>query len=280
MSLTMPSASVPVQAMRSITADDQFLFDLTGYLHLRGVLAPGEIADALAWSAAAERVDLAAFHGKGREAKHHLDRPVSRILDVEPRFLHFLDHPTIASYLATFCGPDYRHIDNDLLNTVPGYPGGGWHRGVPAHDTGYCFAGYFDCPMVKVFFCLSDVGPGQGPFEVVPGSHKSQLQSLDDTRPDLPGQHVFDDVTAGDVILFNEAVLHNGRPNTTARTRRTLVINYGNAGVKCWVGYHPLPATLARCTPRQRAILTNDLPGDWESPVVAGQPRLGKPGMM
>ncbi|HYE07301.1 MAG TPA: phytanoyl-CoA dioxygenase family protein [Planctomycetota bacterium] len=273
-------ATAAAVGARAVSADERFLFDLRGYLHLRGALSPGEVADALAWSEEAMRVDLAAFNADRIELmKHHLGRPVSRILDVEPRFLRFLDHPVTAPYLATFCGPDYKHIDNDLFHTVPGYAGGGWHRGVPAHDTGYCHAGRFDCPMVKVFWCLTDVGPGQGPFEVVPGSHKSQLRSLDDQgRLDLPGQHVFDDVVAGDAIIFNEALLHNGRPNTTDRTRKTLIINFGHGAAKCWVGYHPLAATLARCTPRQREILSNQ-PGDWESPVVPGQPTLGAAGM-
>ncbi len=265
---------------RSVSVDERFHFDLAGYLHLHGALTADEVAEALAWSVAAQQVDLVAFNAdRGEQMKNHLGRPVSRILDVEPRFLRFLDHPVIAPYLATFCGPDYKHIDNDLFHTSPGYAGGGWHRGSPAHDTGYCFAGRFDCPMVKVFYCLTDVGPGQGPFEVVPGSHKSQLQSMDDQgRLDLPGQHVFDDVKAGDAIIFNEALLHNGRPNTTERTRKTLIINFGNAGAKCWVGYHPLAATLARCTPRQRQILSNQ-PGDWEQAVVPGQVRMGTAGM-
>ena len=30
--------------------------------------------------------------------------------------------------------------------------------------------------MVKVFYCMSDVGPGEGEFVVIPGSHKAMFK--------------------------------------------------------------------------------------------------------
>ena len=46
-------------------------------------------------------------------------------------------------------------------------------------------------------------------------------------RIDLPGQKVFDDVAAGDVIIFNEGLLHTGRPNPSGKTRKTVIVNFG-----------------------------------------------------
>src|SRR5947208_114198 len=77
-----------------------------------------------------------------------------------------------------------------------------------------------------------------------PGSHRARFEIATEGRVDLPGQHVFDDVRTGDVILFNEALLHNGRPNTSATTRKTLIINFGRVDAGVWKGYSPLPATL------------------------------------
>jgi ectoine hydroxylase-related dioxygenase (phytanoyl-CoA dioxygenase family) len=120
--------------------------------------------------------------------------------------------------------------------------------------------------MVKVFYCLTDVGANQGEFVVVPGSHKSRYE-IDTRRVDLPGQRIFSDVRAGDIILFNEAVLHNGRPNPSERTRITLIVNFGRADAGPWPGYAPRPETLASVSERQRAILT---PGSqvWQEPVL------------
>lgn len=178
------------------------------------------------------------------------------MIDADPRFGCLLDHPVVEPLLVEFLGQDYRHIDNDLYFTHPGYNGGGWHRGVAAHTTGHVVDGKFICPMVKVFYCLTDVGPNEGEFVVVPGSHKAQFEIPMD-RVDLPGQHTFDDVSAGDVIIFNEALLHNGRPNPSNNVRQTLIVNLGRQDAGVWPGYAPHSDTLQALTPRQREILSN-----------------------
>ncbi|MBA2479120.1 MAG: phytanoyl-CoA dioxygenase family protein [Planctomycetes bacterium] len=257
---TNPAAQIAPSVITSIpgiTGDQRFLFDTVGYLHLRGAMAGDEVAESLRRIDALAGTDLAAFNADRPDGMaKQLNRPFSRILDLDPWFLRFLDHPASCGFLPEFLGPDYRHIDNDVLYTIPGYPGGGWHRGVSRHDTGHMRGGAFLCPMVKVFHCLTDVGPGGGAFVVVPGSHKSNVDIPID-RADLPGQHVFDDVHAGDFIIFNEAVLHNGTANRSAATRKTLIVNFGRADAGVWEGYAPADRTFAAATPRQRRILDN-----------------------
>jgi ectoine hydroxylase-related dioxygenase (phytanoyl-CoA dioxygenase family) len=107
----------------------------------------------------------------------------------------------------------------------------------------------------------------EGAFVVVPGSHTSRFE-IDITRVDLPGQHVFDSVHAGDVIVFNEALLHNGRPNPSEKARITLIINFGRADAGSWPGYTPKSATLTAVTPRQRQILAPGSPV-WQESVLA-----------
>ena len=242
----------------SVTPDQRFEFDVQGYLHLRGALPPEEVELYRQWLADAERTDTKALNADDPERmKHHLNRPVSRVLDADVRFLRFLDHPVAVPLLSEFLGPDYRHIDNDLYYTHPSYAGGQWHRGVRAHPTGHVVNGRFLCPMVKVFFCMTDVGPGEGEFVVVPGSHRAMFEIETKGRIDLPGQHVFDDVRAGDVIVFNEGLLHNGRPNPSQKTRKTMIVNFGRRDAGVWIGYAPRQATLDAATPRQREILSN-----------------------
>lgn len=250
-----------------VTPDERFLFDNQGYLHLRGVLSADEVADLLRLVEENKGKDIATINEDPSYASNQLNRPLSRMIDADARFARLLDHPAAAPYLAEFLGEDYRHIDNDLYFTYPGYKGGSWHRGVRAHPTGHVVDGEFICPMVKVFYCLTDVGPGQGEFVVIPGSHKSHFE-IDTNRVDLPGQRIFDDVRAGDLIIFNEGLLHNGRPNLSEKTRITLIVNFGRTDAGPWPGYTPKPETLAAVSERQRRILT---PGSevWREPVLA-----------
>lgn len=250
--------------------DLKFAFDVQGHAHLRGALTPDEMAQYARWIDEAHNIDIAALNAAQPERlRHQLNRPISRILDADPRFACFLDHPAVAPLLIECLGRDYRHLDNELYFTYPGYEGGGWHRGVNAHPTGHVVDHRFICPMVKVFYCLSDVGPGEGEFVVVPGSHRAQFKVDMKGRVDLPAQHIFDDVKAGDVIVFNEALLHNGRPNSSQKTRKTIIINFGREDAGAWPGYEPAAATLEAVTPRQRAILTNAAPV-WVEPVLDG----------
>jgi len=251
----------------TLNADDLFMFDTLGYLHLRGALSAAEVSELLTLVEQTRTVDVRQLNADDSRLPHQLNRPVSRMIDAEPRFAQLLDHPAVVPALEASLGADYRHIDNDLYFTVPGFAGGRWHRGVRAHPTGHVVDGAFICPMVKVFYCLTDVGPGQGEFTVLPGSHKSNFD-VDQQRLDLPGQHIFDDVRAGDVIIFNEALIHNGRPNPSDRLRITLIVNFGRADAGPWPGYEPNPATLAAVSERQRRILTPGAPV-WREPVLA-----------
>jgi hypothetical protein len=250
-----------------LSDDERFLFDNQGYLHLRRALPPEEVAAYLRLVEENSGRDVKELNEDPTYLSHQLNRPLSRMIDADVRFARLLDHPAVEPYLVAFLGQDYRHIDNDLYFTYPGYAGGQWHRGVQAHPTGHVENGQFICPMVKVFFCLTDVGPNQGEFVVVPGSHRSRF-AIDTERVDLPGQHVFDSVQAGDVIVFNEALLHNGRPNPSEKTRITLIVNFGRADAGPWPGYAPKAATLAAVTLRQRRILSPGSPV-WQEPVLA-----------
>src|SRR6185436_9935641 len=161
----------------AIREDEKFAFEVQGYLHLRGALRSEEVQEYLAWSEHVEKTDVQALNAdRKEEIPQQLNRPLSRMIDADVRFARFLDHPVAEPYLSEFLGSDYRHIDNDLYYTFPGYKGGAWHCGVPARPDGFVREGRFVCPMVKVFFCISDVGPDEGGFVVVPGSHKRPFE--------------------------------------------------------------------------------------------------------
>jgi ectoine hydroxylase-related dioxygenase (phytanoyl-CoA dioxygenase family) len=249
-----------------LSDDERFLFDNQGYLHLPRALQPEEVTAYLRLVEQNRDRDVNQLNEDPTYLSHQLNRPLSRMIDADVRFAPLLDHVAVEPYLVAFLGEDYRHIDNELYFTYPGYTGGHWHRSVRAHPTGHVVGGQFICPMVKVSFCLTDVGPDQGAFVVVPGSHKSRFE-ISTERVDLPGQRVFDSVEAGDVIVFNEALLHNGRPIPSQKTRITLIVNFGRAEAGLWPGYRPKSETLAVVTPRQRRILTPGSPV-WQEPAL------------
>jgi hypothetical protein len=146
-----------------ISNDLKFEFDVQGYLHLRSVLTSTEITEYSNWMDEVQDIDINSLNADAPDnIQHQLKRPVSRVIDADPRFACFLDHPVVTPFLIEFVGEDYRHIDNDLYYTYPGFNGGNWHRGVAAHPTGHVVEGRFICPMVKVFYCMTDVGIGQG----------------------------------------------------------------------------------------------------------------------
>lgn len=241
-----------------LTTEHRFLFDTAGFLHLRAALPTADLARYQAWAEDLLSVNVQELNRADPSLMtNQMNRPVSRIIDADVRFAELLDHPAVAPYLREFLGTDYRHIDNELLHTVPGYAGGRWHRGVKPHPTGHVVDGRFICPMVKVFYCLTDVKPGGGEFVVVPGSHKSNFDCTSADPSYFPGQYVFDNVAAGDVILFNEALMHNGRPNASQVLRKTLVVNFGRETAGTWSGYRCSDDTLQKVTPAQRAILSN-----------------------
>ena len=101
-------------------------FDRNGYLHLRTAIDPDELCVLLQLVAEAERLskaDIVARNaqdfqdfGSGDDEhpeRHQLNHPVSRIVDHDPRFGRYFDHPSVRPLLEIALG-DYRHIDNDL----------------------------------------------------------------------------------------------------------------------------------------------------------------------
>jgi len=253
----------------SVSNETKFTFDVQGYLHLRQAMTPGQVAEYTSWATELEHTDLSALNrenpGWDQEQMNH---PVSRIFDADPRFCGFLDHPAVEKYLSEFLGRDYRHIDNDLLYTYPGYEGGVWHRGIRPHPTGHWVNGQCICPMIKVFYCITDVGPDEGGFAIIPGSHKAIFTIDEEHMKDIPAQaFVFDSVKAGDIVLFNEALIHTGTANPSRKTRKTIIVNFGREDAGIWECYTPRTETLDSVSARQRETLTNRVPL-WKEPIL------------
>jgi ectoine hydroxylase-related dioxygenase (phytanoyl-CoA dioxygenase family) len=136
------------------------------------------------------------------------------------------------------------------------------HMGGPIdHKYRYSFnRDGIDAMMVRMVYFLHDVTHEQGPFSVVPATHKSNFTSPYQTRvEDEPGM-IGLEVKAGDALVFTENLRHGGLPNRSTQARKTLHVGYGpywmmsqNTATRDEPQY-VLPETLERYNEDQRAL--------------------------
>jgi len=158
-----------------MTNEEKFMFDLEGYLVIKNVLTPDEVAEM-------NEIADGVFPRKEGDAANHRTSRVS--LWGEP-FKRLIDHPTIVPYLIELIGPKFR-LDHDYcIFMVEGATGGGLHGGEdggrPGGNEGDHWYKYRDGVMRNglsvVTFFLTDAAEGDGGFACIPGSHKSNCLS-------------------------------------------------------------------------------------------------------
>ena len=139
-------------------------------------------------------------------------------------FERLIDHPGWIDYLRHYCGEEHAYtqglfIDECILSVRRS---GGHH---PVHSGGYQGAlrgayhyanGVFRCGQCNIILALTDVGPGDGPTMVIPGSHKSNFPHplAGRLRARRPHGHLEGAVEvhleAGDALLFVDGLMHGG----------------------------------------------------------------------
>ena len=165
--------------------------------------------------------------------------------------------------LESLLGPGFRldHDYADLIRRGKGPIGTKLHGGAVPFDPGQWYTFVEGVPrsgLVVVAYNLRDVGPADGGFGCVPGSHKANLP-FPEAWKELEGDTPADLVRAvtgpaGTAIVFTEAMTHGTLPWRGAGERRTLFFKYDPAPIAFSA------ATYDRdrwpdLTPRQRAIL-------------------------
>ena len=224
--------------MSDVSIEDQFLFDLQGFILLRGVLSPDEctaLRDALYRLEAQDYPDeWQAALPAGQTGRATREPPGPRQLRLnglprlDPIFDPLVAHPRVLPYLNAFVG-DPQLINTWSISKDLGALQGGWHRGVPTSDYVY-HRGEIRTRMLNTVYFLTENGPEDGCIMALPGSHKSHLDLkwAQHEGLDMPGSVA---VTGqpGDVLLFSEAVMHNGLRKTTPGLRSNLYYNYVHA---------------------------------------------------
>jgi hypothetical protein len=231
----------------------RYLFDLNGYLALPDALSPAQVAelDALMDERIARDVP----------AEAHTHR-FGDVLDWGPAVRRLIDHEPILGYLEEILGTGFRldHDYADLIRSGKGPIGTRLHGGAVPYDAGQSYTFMEGRPrsgLLVVAYNLRDVGPRDGGFGCVPGSHKANVpfpeewRELDEDRDGLVRA-----VTgpAGTAIIFTEAMTHGTLPWRGAGERRTLFLKY-DPGAYAWGAAFYDRDRWPDLSERQRAIL-------------------------
>jgi len=227
-----------------VTDHDRYLFDIRGYLVVRGVLDGEQVA---LYNAILDRLGPETISDPDQR-----DETLRWLFDIDPRFAQLMDHETILPYLTEFVGGGLRIDGAYSLVKLPG-------EKVPLHarpesprdGTGWYHVhrGRITSGLTGVQWALTDMPPGTGGFCVVPGSHKANFElPLEELAADA------EDVTvsAGDAIVFTEALTHGSRWHGPG-SRRVLIYKYC-PGPVAWLSDVWDESSRAPLTDRQRQM--------------------------
>ena len=257
---------------RTPTPLDDFLFDLNGYLILKNAVEPDLLDDLnrafddfppleqFAWWGNAQRRDYTGDTGFELHNCVEAGQPFERLLD----------HPSWIEYVRRYCGEQDSYIEGLFVDECMASirRSGGHH---PVHSGGYKGAlrgayhfkdGVFRAGQCNVILALTDIGEGDGPTMIVPGSHKSNFPHPDagdyargDRMDALPGA-IPVHVNKGDALLFVDGLMHGGSSRTNAGgERRVTIYRYGPLWGATRFGYEYSQPLLDRLTPARRRLL-------------------------
>jgi hypothetical protein len=257
-----------------MTEYEQYLFDLNGYLVIEDLLSPA-LLDALN-NAIDQRVEtdarqaptglnsgsqpLSGTHGR-QSFGGSLDWPAPWC---DP-FRQLMALPKTLQYMVETIGDDLRFEGLTGITNTKGSEGQILHGGGVGHsadlEQGFFHRveqGRIRNGQMAIAYLLSDVGPGDGGFCCIPGSHKANFFCSWEMRRMEVGAEFVRHVPAraGSAILFTEALTHGALPWTADHQRRILIMRYG-PGIMAFTPPAP-PETLAELSalsPLHEALL-------------------------
>lgn len=253
-----------------------YLFDLRGYIILRGALNTTEVAECNATVDALLPVKVGdwrgAIHAHTFGGKDGIN--LQQIYEAGPVLERLIDHPSWFEHMKHFVGGagtfDYNHgplfIDENFINLRE--PG----EAIPLHSGGdtHCLRtqfhvanGQFHCGQVNVLMALTDIGPGDGATMVIPGSHKSNFPHPQRATQGWAAGNSVDGIEGaievhlnkGDALIFVDAIMHGSARRMNDGQRRIVVYRYGPSWARSRHDYTPTPELLARLTPERRQIV-------------------------
>lgn len=257
-----------MEPLPSTTLD--YLFDLRGYLILRGAVDLSDIAGLNAALDTVPPLEHGQWHGNVQRADNNGNsgRELQNIVEGGEPFEKLIDHPSWVDLVRRYCGEADTYAEAEGLfidECFASVRSGGGFFGL--HSGGYRGAvrgqyryagGAFRCGQVNILLALTDIGPGDGATVVVPGSHKSNLphpQAHLGRPPEGYEAAVEVHLAKGDALLFVDGICHGAAERTNDGERRVVIYRYGVAWGATRYGYRYSEALLSRLTPGRRAIL-------------------------
>jgi hypothetical protein len=264
---------------QATTEMEDYLFDLNGYLILKGALSASEVA---ACNATYDEIEN--FEGSGWHGNVHVSNSgrqegliMQQLYEAGPVWEALIDHPSWFEKVKHFIGTDDpENFDghhgpafiDECFGTIRG-PGGaqrlhsGGHVGTIRTQYRH-HAGKFHCGQVNILMALKDIGPGDGATMVVPGSHKSNIRHPQTVAIENRNDEVSVDgvagaiechLEAGDALLFVDAIAHGSSRRTNPGQRRIAVYRYGPSWGYFRLPFRPSAELLGRLTTQQRKIV-------------------------
>lgn len=257
-----------------------YLFDLNGYLVLKNAIELQHLVEMNAW------VDGHWDYVNGKRRSSSEDTGVwagniethtysdadgcnfQNIIEGGPVFQKLITYPAWIERCRRWVSPiNGLSIHENFLN-VRGAGGFiGIHSGGANPITYMTFrqanTGEWMVGQINIIMALQDIGPGDGPTTLIPGSHKSAVRHpkllegiyrSDAAAGEQVGMKELY-LKAGDALLFTDAITHGSAARTKAGFRRIVLYRYSGAFLSTRFNYVPSPGLLASLTDEQRKIV-------------------------
>ncbi|NKB69377.1 MAG: dioxygenase [Candidatus Latescibacteria bacterium] len=243
-----------------------------GYVYLPGVIGEEQIARLRQTMTHLEPIEASLDKHSTPDDGGFLNKHVNNAFNRDPLFLDYLDQPGVIEIAEALHGDDCHVIGMTAWLTGPGRPDQSLHTDwLPISLPEDVLAD----PRVKVpvfittaHFYLDDLYEELGPTNFVPGSHASGRAPDGETTWQGAGEKSIM-CKAGDVVIFRSEVWHRGTANTSQQTRYLLQVHYAKRMIT--QKFPPYlnrfqfdEAILARATPRQRRLMGDHRPSNYD----------------
>ncbi|MFT5823022.1 MAG: hypothetical protein ACI8ZM_004281 [Crocinitomix sp.] len=242
-----------------MTEEQQFLFDLNGFLIIEDVLTLAECEDLK------KQIYLIKFDSEKLPAEHR-EIPGGH-------FASLIDHPKVEPILKKILGLNIRLDHGFVIWRKQGerHPADLHHGGpTPEPMFRYHFRGEkMFSGLLRVVFELNDVGPEDGGTCFIPGSHKSNFhvpKSMISLKNEEMSPAIYkSSCKAGSVIIFTENVAHGGPEwNSPDKPRVSVFYSYNHLGMQF---HKPIfsPEIINTLTTNQQSYFRNTWIYDFEN---------------
>ena len=241
-------------------------FDRDGFLILRGVLTPSEVAH---FTTIVDRLDA-----EWRQQQELTPEATVEIRNAIARpggvaLLPLLDWPRTFPLMAEILGWNIQLTTSHVFVRTPNpdeaetFKAIGWHCDGPSPEKFPVINGMHPLLYAKIGYFLTDLSePDKGNLRVVPGSHRSAAPPSRDPATGEPVGAIQVLTRPGDAVLFEQRTWHAVGPNYSNEARKNIYIGYCYRWMKAIDFLVQPPELLAKATPIQRQLLgdaTDDL---------------------